>query len=84
MQCDGLSTDFMSVAGGTPAETIQAIWRKYTPGCDYNGNRAFAIDDTRSWSAFSMREVPRYRRSSQRRFCLAVCVGRAALTASAC
>ncbi|KVS50708.1 hypothetical protein WK39_28010 [Burkholderia cepacia] len=37
---------FVSVVGGTPAAIAAAIWSKKAPGCDYNGNTSFAIDDT--------------------------------------
>ncbi|KWO48986.1 baseplate J/gp47 family protein, partial [Burkholderia territorii] len=37
---------FVSVVGGTPATIAAAIWSKKAPGCDYNGNTSFTIDDT--------------------------------------
>lgn len=37
---------YVAVAGGAPAAIAEAIWSRKAPGCAYNGNTSFVVQDT--------------------------------------
>lgn len=41
---------YVSVVGGATADIATAIWRHKPPGCNYNGNTSYTVNDTSGYS----------------------------------